>query len=424
MSRIILIASWSGAPKDGRRLRHYFLLRELATQYGWQATLVAENTRLAWARLTLEHEGLEVLYLPALPVLGSAGGLLRPIIRAINMVLFLLTILPTFVLRGLLRHPAVFWGSSPHPANAVAAFIFSALTRQPFIYEVRDPWPELLSELGYTKPNSLAYRILVALDAFLKRRAALVIGVTPACLARSPDERPRMIIPQTLPNDAIARYGNLKSQLKPRVAIRQLYCGGGIGKAHGISTLLDALQLLRSRKPQLSFTLLLRCQAGTIPPLREAIHQRDLFAHVRLEPLVDYETHLLDLALSGYALLHLDSLPSLRTGISSNKLLDAFLVGTPVILAADAENNVVERSGAGFICRPGRPDELAEVLARALTLPDDAYWNLVDRALAFRDQHLVMKPYTDSLHEHLRSISGMPSTMSGFSTREDKRSAS
>jgi glycosyltransferase involved in cell wall biosynthesis len=423
MSRIVLIASWSGAPKDGRRLRHYFLLRELAAQYGWQATLAAENTRLTCASLTLEHEGLQILYLPALPVLGSAGGLVRRLIRATNMVLFLLTILPTFALRGLLRRPAVFWGSSPHPANAVAAYVFSVLTRQPFVYEVRDPWPELLCDLGYTKPNTLAYRTLAALDAFLKRRASLVIGVTPACLARSTDQRRRIIIPQTLPNDTIARYGNLKSELKPHVALQQLYYGGSIGKVYGLSTILDALQLLRSRKPHLPFKLLLRCPEGTLTPLREALHQRDLCAHVRLEPLVDYEAHIRDLALSGYALLHLDSLPSLRAGISSNKLMDTFLVGTPVILAADAGNNVVERSGAGFVCRPGRPEELAETLAKALTLPDDTYWNLVDKALAFRDQHLVMKPYTDLLHEHLRGISGMPPTMSGYSTGEDKRSA-
>ena len=70
-------------------------------------------------------------------------------------------------------------GTSPQFFTAVAAWVVSVYKRRPFVFELRDLWPESIRVVGAMK-DSWALRMLERLELFLYRRAFRIISVTHA----------------------------------------------------------------------------------------------------------------------------------------------------------------------------------------------------------------------------------------------------
>ncbi len=80
--------------------------------------------------------------------------------------------------RRMLR-PDVVVGSSVHPAAAAAACLIGRLRHVPFVFEVRDLWPQTLVDIGALKENCAVTRALRMLECFLYHRAQVVISLLP-----------------------------------------------------------------------------------------------------------------------------------------------------------------------------------------------------------------------------------------------------
>ena len=74
------------------------------------------------------------------------------------------------------RRPDVVIGTSPQFFCAVAAYLLSRIKRVPFIFEVRDIWPQSAIEMGVLKSRWLI-RALEAIEMHLYRHAALIVPV-------------------------------------------------------------------------------------------------------------------------------------------------------------------------------------------------------------------------------------------------------
>ncbi|MGH7804975.1 MAG: glycosyltransferase family 4 protein, partial [Candidatus Binatia bacterium] len=75
--------------------------------------------------------------------------------------------------------PDVVVATSPQFFTAVAGWLVGALRRRPYVFEVRDLWPEEIIAGGGMKPGRV-YDALEQLELFLYRRAARVVAVTEA----------------------------------------------------------------------------------------------------------------------------------------------------------------------------------------------------------------------------------------------------
>ena len=75
--------------------------------------------------------------------------------------------------------PELVVATSPQFFCAAAGFIVSQLKRCPFVFELRDIWPESIVTVGAMKPGPMI-RILEKLELFLYRRSTLVVAVTNA----------------------------------------------------------------------------------------------------------------------------------------------------------------------------------------------------------------------------------------------------
>ncbi|OWY60489.1 hypothetical protein B7486_68905, partial [cyanobacterium TDX16] len=66
-------------------------------------------------------------------------------------------------------------GSSPHLPGAAAAQRAARRLGVPYVFEVRDPWPEVLAGMGASSPSSPAYRGLALLARRLEQQADAVV---------------------------------------------------------------------------------------------------------------------------------------------------------------------------------------------------------------------------------------------------------
>ena len=96
--------------------------------------------------------------------------------RVLDYMSFMLS---AFLASLFVRRVDVVVGTSPQFFTAVAAWAVGAIKRVPFVFELRDLWPESIKAVGAMK-QSAAIRLLERLEMFLYRRAARIVSVTHA----------------------------------------------------------------------------------------------------------------------------------------------------------------------------------------------------------------------------------------------------
>src|SRR5690606_21810114 len=100
----------------------------------------------------------------------------------LNMLDYTRAALSAATLRGLERPDAVI-GSSVHPLAAWAGRRLAQRFGVPFLFEVRDLWPQTLIDMGRLSPRHPAALALRRLERSLYRSAARIIVLPPAAHA-------------------------------------------------------------------------------------------------------------------------------------------------------------------------------------------------------------------------------------------------
>jgi glycosyltransferase involved in cell wall biosynthesis len=79
-----------------------------------------------------------------------------------------------------LSRPDVLIATSPQLLVGLSGWWLARTKRVPFVFEVRDLWPESLAAVGMGNPNSLLNRSLGGVAGFLYKRSEHIVVVTPA----------------------------------------------------------------------------------------------------------------------------------------------------------------------------------------------------------------------------------------------------
>ena len=148
------------------------------------------------------------------------------------------------------RRPDVIVGTSPQFFTNCAAWMLSVFRWRPFVFELRDLWPESIKTVGAMN-DSAALRALERLELFLYRKASAVVAVTASFK--------RNLIGRGIDGDKIAvvtngvdltRFRPQAPDLALRDALgipREAFVAGYIGThgmAHALETVLEAARLL------------------------------------------------------------------------------------------------------------------------------------------------------------------------------------
>jgi glycosyltransferase involved in cell wall biosynthesis len=248
---------------------------------------------------------------------------------------------------------------------ALPALAARAARGMPFVFEIRDPWPELPRALG-----GVPRPVLAAMDGLATaacRRAAAVValseGMAETALARGADPARVHVVPNGCD---LQLFGPHVAPWRPPEA-RSDEClavyAGAHGRANGLHGLLDAAALLQARG-EARLRILLVGQGAEKPALMARAAAEQLANVTFLDPLPRAALGGL-MAGSQVALHLLAEVPGFAEWTSPNKIMDGLAAGLPVVTNQPGRAaRILAEGPCGIAVPPGDPAALADALAR------------------------------------------------------------
>jgi glycosyltransferase involved in cell wall biosynthesis len=283
---------------------------------------------------------------------------------ALRILDFMSFMLSGFLAALFVRKPDVIVGTSPQFFTVVAAWAAAAIRRKPFVFELRDIWPESIRAVGAMQ-NSPALNILERLEMFLYRRAAAVVSVTHSFK--------RNLIRRGIDGDKIYVVTNgvdarrfhpmeKNAALQAELGIEGCFVAGYIGThgmAHALDTLLDAAALLQVNPQAQDIRILFLGDGAARERLliraKEMGLKNVIFLTSVPRDVVPRYWSVLDVAL-----IHLRR-TELFTTVIPSKIFECMGMGIPIILGVEGESSeIIRQSGAGIAIEPENSRQLAE----------------------------------------------------------------
>ncbi|AUB83848.1 glycosyltransferase family 4 protein [Candidatus Thiodictyon syntrophicum] len=311
-----------------------------------------------WQRETMD--GIQVVRVWTY-IAANAGFALRT--------LDYLSFMVTGFIAGLwLPRPDVIVGTSPQFFTNCAAWMLSVFKWRPFVFELRDLWPESIKTVGAMK-DSAALRLLERLELFLYRRATAVVAVTESfrrnLIARGIDGDKVHVVTNGVD---LSRFRPMARdpQLAQRLGLTDQFVAGYIGThgmAHALETVLEAAALMRARPQGVRVRFVLLGDGAQKQALKARAQRMGLDNVLFLDtvPKADVPRYwsLLDVAI-----IHLRKADNF-TQVIPSKLFECMGVGIPVLHGVAGESaGIVEREGVGLVFEPENAQALCDGLLR------------------------------------------------------------
>jgi glycosyltransferase involved in cell wall biosynthesis len=245
-----------------------------------------------------------------------------------------------------------------------------AFTRQiPFVFEVRDLWPESLAAVGVGGENSLLHHALARIAGFLYRRADRIVVVTAAFKDhlihrwRVPAQKIDIVengVETDLfaPDSVAARVRRKELNAESRFLVCYI---GTMGMAHGLETLLAAAATLQSKAPNVLFLLI---GEGSEKERIQSLGQSRGLTNVRFLDQQPREKIPSFISASDLCLVLLKKTDVFKTVIPT-KMLEYMSCARPVILGVEGQaRQILEDAAAGLAIEPENADALATAITR------------------------------------------------------------
>ena len=260
-------------------------------------------------------------------------------------------------------------GTSPQFFTACAAYVVSRCKFRPYIFELRDLWPESIKAVGAMK-NERAIAFLEWLELFLYRKSAKVVSVTRSfkdILVRRGIDAAKIEVITNGVDISQFKPRPKDAELTEKLGMKGKFVAGYIGThglAHGLETLLEAADRLRGQ----DFVFLFLGDGARKEALKQMAAERKLDNVVFIDsvPKADVARYwsLLDVSV-----IHLKK-TDLFTTVIPSKLFESMGMGLPVLHGVEGESaDIVREEGAGIPFEPENADELCAALQRLKSNP-------------------------------------------------------
>ena len=299
-----------------------------------------------------EVEGMKVIRVMIFPAPNK--GVVK---RSLNYLSFALS----SIIRGIiLPAPDVIVASSPQLLVGLSGYILSRIKGAPFLFEVRDLWPESLIAVGAAR-GGIFISLLSLLARFLYKKADKIVVVTRSFIEHImkmgvPREKihliPNGVDTSLFPDDITGDDIRKRYHLRGKFVCSYI---GTLGMAHNLITVIKAAEMLKEKK---DIHFLLVGDGAEREKLEKEIRKRAL-KNITLTGRVERNLVPYFLAASDVALVLLKNDPLFRTVIPS-KMFEAMAMGIPIILGVSGEaKETLSRGEAGIPITPDSEKELA-----------------------------------------------------------------
>jgi glycosyltransferase involved in cell wall biosynthesis len=260
--------------------------------------------------------------------------------------------------------------TSPQLLVGLSGWWIAHWKRVPFVFEVRDLWPESLAAVGMGTDKSLLHRSLANLAGFLYRKSDRVVVVTPAFadhLAKHwqvPQEK-IAIVENGVETDLFSPQGDGDAKRELGADGKFVVCYiGTMGMAHGLETLVEAAARLQSAKAEILFLLV--GEGADKERIQALAHSRGL-TNLRFVDQQPREKIPAYIRASDACLVLLKKSELFKTVIPT-KMLEFMSCARPVILGVDGQaRRILDAAQAGIFVEPENVGDLMQAIARLAT---------------------------------------------------------
>lgn len=254
--------------------------------------------------------------------------------------------------------------TSPPLFVGITAFILSKLKRRPFVFEVRDLWPESAIDTGVLTNNAII-KLAYWFERFIYKRASLINVLTPAF-------REKLIQEKSVPKDKVIFIPNAadfslaeevlsdfdrdsfreKMGWEDKTVITYV---GAHGVANHLIQLIDTAALLQGHS-NAHFVLIGDGMQKVM--LKETAEERGLTNIQFVDPVPKREVFRY-IAASDLGTSVLKKVDTFKT-IYSNKTFDYMSCKRPILMVIDGvSRNLVEEAGCGTFAEPENAEDIA-----------------------------------------------------------------
>lgn len=266
------------------------------------------------------------------------------------------------------RRVDVVVGTSPQFFTACAAQAVGTLKRVPWVFELRDIWPESIKAVG-AMGESWVIRLLERIEMFLYRHAARVVTVTHTfkqiLMQRGIDGDKIDVITNGVDLSRFALQPK-DAALEAELGLQGCFVAGYIGThglAHGLDTLLDAAQALQEMPAAQDIRILFLGDGAKKAELVDSARRMGLKNVLFLDSVPKAQVarywSLLDVSI-----IHLRK-TELFGSVIPSKLFECMGMGIPVLHGVAGESAaIVQAEQVGEVFESDNAQQLVESLLR------------------------------------------------------------
>jgi glycosyltransferase involved in cell wall biosynthesis len=261
--------------------------------------------------------------------------------------------------------PDIFYASSTPLTVGLPGLLGSLRWRRPFVFEVRDLWPESAVIAGILR-NRWVIRAATAFERLLYRRARRIVAVTRGIEAG--------IVGYGVPREKVVFVPNgvddLVGEAAPPVPARgdgkfRVVYVGALGRWNGNETLVEAAGLLRD---DAGIEFVVVGDGDQRPQLEE--QARAAGARMRFLGALPKDRAVEEIRAGDACVICTWDHPFHKM-VLANKIFDYLGAGKPVLAAARGEmEQLLAEAEAGLVVEPGDPVALAGIVRKMRDLPE------------------------------------------------------
>ena len=345
-------------PKGSTGTRSYEFSRQLIQQ-GHSVTMVCGNYWIAKSGLSVPfNKGRRTGIVDGIKVIELEMNYSNSDSFFYRTFIFLKYSLTAIITAFKENYDLVFATSTPLTAS-IPGIVSNFFKKKPFIFEVRDLWPELPKEMGVIT-NPVILRLMDFLETISYKSATACIALSPGILKG---------IQKKVPNKEIVMIPNgcdLRLLKKNRIKLKHekfvAIFAGAHGLANGLESVLDTAQILLNMGNQ-NIEIQFIGDGGLKEKLKERAKTQNLDNCLFLDPmpkelLFNYLSQNADIGL-----MVLKNIPAFYFGTSPNKFFDYISIGLPVLNNYPGWlSEIINEHNCGVAIPPNNPKLFAKTL--------------------------------------------------------------
>ena len=359
---ILYVHQYFVTPQEPGGTRSYWLAQELIKN-GHKVTMLTSSSKFSEDIKVVQVDGIEVVYIK------EDYDQNMSVSRRLKA--FLKFMYKSSVLGLKQKDIDLVIATSTPLTIGIPALILKWFKNKPFVFEVRDLWPEVPIQMGAIK-NSWTIKTTRLLEKTIYKNASRVIALSPGMqdgvVKYIPKEKTSMIPNMAKMDEFWPRGKNdqLMEKLGLKIDSFKVVHFGSLGLANGAHSIIESAKLLKNRE---DIEFLFVGGGSTENDLIEEVEKNNLknvkflgkFPMTDVSEIVNF---------SDVSVISFLDLPILYTN-SPNKLFDFLSAGKPIIVnSAGWTKDIAEEYHCGYYVNPNHPEELVQKVLYLKDNPD------------------------------------------------------